>query len=82
MVILITFAFCEKEGVLSITGLELIGVSTDGVIGLDAGGEVSNKFIISDVRSGLVFDKRDDELVLLDPLMLPLRACLNCGSNK
>jgi len=54
----------------------------DGVISLDAGGEVSNKSIISDVRSDLVFDKRDDELALLDPLMLPLRACPDCGSNK
>jgi hypothetical protein len=35
MVTLITFAFCEKEGVLGVTGLELIGVSTDGITGLD-----------------------------------------------
>jgi hypothetical protein len=46
---LITFAFCEKEGVLGITGLEVLGVSTDGVTGLDAREEVSNKSIISDV---------------------------------
>jgi len=35
---LITFAFCEKEGVLGVlevTGLELIDVSTDGITGLD-----------------------------------------------
>ena len=80
MVTLITFAFCKKEGVLGITGLELIGVSMDGVISLDAGGEVSNKSIISDV---LVFDERDDELALLsDLLTFPLRACPNCGSIK
>jgi len=35
MVTLITFAFCEKEGV-GVTGLELLGVSTFGVTGLDA----------------------------------------------
>ena len=41
--------------------------STDGVIGLDAGEEVSNKSAISDVRSDLEIDERDDELVLLNP---------------
>ena len=80
MVILITFAFCEKEGVLGVTGLELIGVSTDGVTGFDAGGEVSNKSTISNV---LVFDEEDDELAMLrDLLMLPLHACPNCGFIK
>ena len=83
MVTLMTFALCEKDGTVGVVGL-----STDGVTGLDAGGEVSNKSIISDVRSDLVFDEREeipegsDELALLDPLMLPLRACPNCGSNK
>ncbi len=54
----------------------------DGVIGLDAGGEVSNKFAISDVCSDLEINKQDDKLVLLDPLTLPLRAFLNCDSIK
>ena len=77
MVTLITFAFCEKEGVLGVTDLELIGVSTDGVAGLDAGGEVSNKSIISDV---LVFDERDNELALLFLLTLSL-CCLSKNSS-
>ena len=77
MVTLMTFALCEKDGTVGVVGL-----STDGVTGLDAGGEVSNKSIISDVRSDLVFDERDDELALLDPLMFPLCACPNCDSNK
>ena len=64
------------------TGLELLGVSTIGVTSLDAGGEVSNKSTISDVSLDLVFDERDDELALLDPLTLPLRAFPNCGSIK
>ena len=48
-------------------GLETADVSTDGVTGLDAGEEVSNKSAISDVRSNLKIDERDDELALLDP---------------
>ena len=54
----------------------------DGVIGLDTGEEVSNKSAISDVRSDLKIDERDDELALLDPLTLPLRAFSNCDSIK
>ena len=46
-------------------GLEMADPSTDGVTGLDTGGEVSNKSAISDVRSDLVYDERDDELALL-----------------
>ena len=63
-------------------GLETADAFTDGVTGLDAGGEVSNKSAISDVYSDLKIDERDDELALLDPLMLPLRAFPNCGSIK
>ena len=63
-------------------GLETADSSTDGVTGLDAGEEVSNKSAISDVCSGLEIDERDDELALLDPLTLPLRAFPNCGSIK
>ena len=79
---LITFAFCEKEGSVGVVGLETADASTDGVTGLDARGEVSNKFAISNVYSGLEIDERDDELALLDPLTLPLRAFPNCGSIK
>ena len=78
----ITLALCEKEGSVGVVGLETADASTDGVTGLDAGGEVSNKFAISDVCSGLEIDERDDELVLLDPLTLPLHAFPNCDSIK
>ena len=77
-----TFALCEKEGSVGVVGLETADASTDGVTGLDAGEEVSNKSAISDVRSDLEIDERDDELALLDPLTLPLRAFLNCVSIK
>ena len=77
-----TFALCEKEGSVGVVGLETADAFTDGVTGLDAGGEVSNKSAISDVRSDLEIDERDDELVLLDPLTLPLHAFPNCGSIK
>ena len=77
-----TFALCEKEGSVGVVGLETADASTDGVTGLDAGEEVSNKSAISDVRSDLEIDEWDDELVLLDPLMLPLRAFPNCSSIK
>ena len=63
-------------------GLEMADDSTDGVTGLDAGEGVSNKSAISDVRSDLEIDERDDELALLDPPTLPLRAFPNCGSIK
>ena len=52
-----TFALCEKEGSVGVVGLEMADASTDGVTGLDAGGEVSNKFAISDVCSGLEIDE-------------------------
>ena len=77
-----TFILCEKEGSVEVVGLETADASMDGITGLDAGGEVSNKSAISDVRSDLEIDERDDELTLLDPLMLPLRAFPNCGSIK
>jgi len=77
-----TFALCEKEGSVGVVGLETADASTDGITGLDTGEEVSNKFAISDVCSGLEIDERDDELALLDPLTLPLRAFLNCDSIK
>ena len=77
-----TFALCEKEGSVGVVGLKTADASIDGITGLDAGGEVSNKFAISDVCSGLEIDERDDELALLDPLTLPLRAFPNCGSIK
>ena len=63
-------------------GLETADASTDGVTGLDAGEEVSNKSAISDVCSDLEIDERDDEHALLDPLTLPLRAFPNCDSIK
>ena len=78
----ITLALCEKEGSVGVVGLEMADAFTDGVTGLDAGEEVSNKSAISDVRSDLEIDERDDELVLLDPLTLPLRAFPNCDSIK
>ena len=63
-------------------GLETADAFTDSVTGLDVGEEVSNKSAISDVRSDLEIDERDDELALLDPLTLPLRAFPNCDSIK
>ena len=77
-----TFALCEKEGSVGVVGLETADSSTDGVTGLDAGEEVSNKSAISDVHSDLEIDERYDELTLLDPLTLPLHAFPNCGSIK
>ena len=68
-----TFALCEKEGSVGVVGLETADSSTNGVTGLDTGEEVSNKSAISDVRSDLEIDERDDELALLDPLTFPLR---------
>ena len=52
-----TFALCEKEGNVGVVGLETADASTDGVISLDAGEEVSNKSAISDVRSDLEIDE-------------------------
>ena len=63
-------------------GLEMADASMDGVTGLDAVEGVSNKSAISDVRSDLEIDERDDEFALLDPLTLPLHAFPNCGSIK
>ena len=77
-----TFALCEKEGSVGVVGLETADAFTDGVTGLDVGEEVSNKSAISDVRSDLEIDERDDELALLDPLTLPLCAFPNCDSIK
>ena len=78
----ITLALCEKEGSVGVVGLETADAFTDGITDLNAGEGVSNKSAISDVRSDLEIDERDDELALLDPLTLPLRAFLNCGSIK
>ena len=78
----ITLAFCKKKGSVGVIDLETADAFTDDVTSLDVGGEVSNKFAISDVYSGLEIDERDDELALLDPLTLPLRAFPNCGSIK
>jgi len=65
---LITFTFCKKEGIVGVISLKLLGILTDGVISLDAEGEVSNNSTISDVCLDLVFNEQDDELtLLLDP---------------
>ena len=77
-----TFALCEKEGSVGVVGLEMADASTDSVIGLDAGEEVSNKSAISDIRSDLEIDERDDELALLDPLTFPLCDFPDCVSIK
>ncbi len=66
-------------GLLEAPLTETTGVSIEGVTGLDFGGVISNKSVMSDI---LVFDEQDDELVLLDPLTLPLRAFPNCVSIK
>ncbi len=78
----ITLALCEKEGSVGVVGLEMADAFMNGVTSLDAGGEVSNKFAIFNVRSDLEIDERDDELALLDPLTLSLRAFLNCDFIK
>ncbi len=75
-------ALCEKEGSVGVVGLEIADAFTDGVTGLDAGEEVSNKSAISDVRSDLEIDERDDELILLDLLTLSLCTFSNCDSIK
>jgi len=77
-----TFILCEKEGSVEVVGLETADASMDGITGLDAGGEVSNKSAISDVRSDLEIDERDDELTLLDPFTLSLCAFPNCSFIK
>ena len=77
-----TFTLCEKEGSVEVVGLETADASTNSITSLNAEGKISNKFAISDVCSGLEIDERDDELALLDPLTLPLRAFPNCGSIK
>ena len=64
MVTLITFAFWENEGNVGVTGLEGADVSTDGVTGLDTGGESSNNCAISDDFSEGDFDSFFD--VILD----------------
>ena len=73
---------CEKEGSIRVIGLKMADVFTDGITSLDAGGKVLNKSAISDIRSDLEIDERDDELALLDPLTLSLRAFLNCDFIK
>ena len=43
----ITLALCEKEGSVGVVGLETADASTDGVTGLDIGGESSNNCAMS-----------------------------------
>ena len=57
MVTLMTFTFYEKEESIGVIDLETADASTDGVTGLDAGGEVSNKSAIFDVRPDLEIDE-------------------------
>ncbi|GET56308.1 uncharacterized protein OCT59_022220 [Rhizophagus irregularis] len=64
----ITLAFCEKEGSVEVIGLETANAFMDSVTGLNAGEEISNKSAISDIRSDLEIDERDDKLALFDPL--------------
>jgi len=65
MVTLITFALCEKEGSVGVTDLENAGVSTDGVTGLNTGGESSNNCAMSDYFSGLSEEEPNFYLLLL-----------------
>ncbi|CAB4394874.1 unnamed protein product [Rhizophagus irregularis] len=78
----ITLAFCKKERSVEVIGLEMADAFTDSVTSLDAGEEISNKSAISNIRSDLEIDERDDKLALLDPLMLLLHVFSNCGSIK
>ena len=80
--IFIILKLCEKKKSIGVVGLETADAFTDGIIGLDAEEKVSNKFAISDVRSDLEIDERDDELALLDPLTFPLRDFPDCVSIK
>ncbi len=66
-------------GLLKAPLTETTGVLIEGITGLDFGRVISNKSVMSDV---LMFDKQDDELTLLDPLILSLRTFLNCDSIK
>ena len=77
-----TFALWEKEESVGVVGLEDADAFTDGITGLDAGGEILNKSAISDVCSDLEIDEQDDKLALLDPLTLPLHSFPNCSSIK
>ena len=78
----ITFALWEKEGSVGVVGLEMADPSTDGVTGLDTGGEVSNKSAISDVCSDLDIDEWEDELVPLFLLTLSLCCWSKDSSGK
>ena len=76
------FTLWEKEESVRIVGLEDVDAFRDGVTSFNVGGEVLNKFAISDIYSDLVFNEQDDELVLLDLWTLSLYAHPNGGSNK
>jgi hypothetical protein len=74
IVTLITFAFCEKEGIVGVIGLEVGGVSiVDGVTDLDTAGVVERDTLEEGIARGIfeavpvleaVAD--DDELPLLN----------------
>ena len=66
------FTFCKKKGSVGVAGLETADVSTNDITDLNAEGKISNKSAISDIRSNLVYDERDDELVPLFLLTLSL----------
>jgi hypothetical protein len=81
MVTLITFAFCEKEGVLGVTGLEMGGVSiVDGVSGINDTGEFST--VLDDDVCGLDGTGDDDEVASLNLLTLSLCVRSNGRSSK
>ena len=44
----ITFTLWENEGIVSVIGLKDVSIFTDGIIGLDIGGEFLNNCAISD----------------------------------
>ena len=72
MVTLITFAFCEKEGIVGITSLELLGVSMVGVTGLD---------ITSGLKIVDTLAPDDDELAHLTSYFLHCELVLEMDSH-
>ena len=93
MVTLITFAFCEKEGIVGVTGLEVLAVSTvdgfDVVSDGDLGGSLtafSNGCCSElDFPLGRLGEIEEDdasgEFALLD-LTFSLRTCSNGSSSE